>query len=514
MAMRIVGTKVTAVSVGAMLFAAGAQAQAMPSDETPKVLPHAAPSKQRPATRHVALSQTRISTGARPRAGRPQGISGVDTARGNAAQQGATAAPPKLAQGTLDLGNGLTFLLNYTSESAANPIGGIRQGTAYAAQLFFGIDADLNRLAGIAGATLHTIVTQRHGRSLSGDFIGNDTSVQEIFGGGQTSRLTLLSYQQKLFDNRLDFEIGRLNGQGAFLISPLYCQFQNNSTCGSPTFIFKNTNFTFFPTSSWAGHAKVWLDDEYKYFFHIGAYEVNPSFLLPTDNGIDFSTSKATGAVIPIEVGYSTTFANDVLPRNYGIGAVIDRSRYNDPVRDVAGGAFVFSGLDPFTQFGRSLVYARFDQMIWRPDPAQPQGLTLFGVAMKSTGGRQIQDYFLELGLVQTGTFRDRPYDTVGFVISNQKYASLGFANIRAARAAQGLDPRDVATNQIMMELNYGIQLNPAARLTPQLQYIINPDQTRFPFRPRPIPDAFVLGAKFSCDLFTLFGYAKGPGSI
>lgn len=65
-----------------------------------------------------------------------------------------------------------------------------------------------------------------------------------------------------------------------------------------------------------------------------------------------------------------------------------------------------------------------------------------------------------------------------------------------------------------MLELNYGIQLSPAARLTPQLQYIVNPDQTRFPFRPRPIPDAFVLGAKFSCDLFTLVGLAKGPGSL
>ena len=156
------------------------------------------------------MRRARPARGSAGQGGGAQGISGADTARGTARAQGATAGPAKaaLAAGTLDLGNGLTFLLNYTSESAANPIGGIRQGTAYTAQVFFGVDADLSRIAGIDGATFHAIVTQRHGRSLSGDFIGNDTSVQEIFGGGQTSRLTLLSYQQKLFDNRLDVEVG------------------------------------------------------------------------------------------------------------------------------------------------------------------------------------------------------------------------------------------------------------------------------------------------------------------
>lgn len=478
----------------------------------------------RPAERRAVASRTVASLAARRPArlrrapstavSQPdgQGIEGSDSAAGAADLLGQSATPAPLPAGTFDLGNGLTFLVNYTSESAANPFGGIRQGTAYAAQAFIGIDADLNRLAGIEGASLHAIATHRHGRSLSNDFIGNNTSVQEIFGGGQTARLTLLSYQQKLFDNRLDIEVGRLVANINFLSSPFYCNFQNNATCGNPTFVFKTTNFTFFPVSTWGAHAKGWLTD--KVFFHAGVYEVNPNTQRPTDNGIDFSTRGATGVVIPMELGYSTTFANDPMPRNYGIGAVIDRSDYPDPVRDVAGGPLVFTGLDPFTRFGRSMVYARFDQMIHRREPTQPQGLTLFGVAMKATGGQQIEDYYLNLGLVQTGTFADRPYDTIGVVASTQKFSSLGLAGVRAARASQGLDPRDIATQQIMLELNYGIQLSPAARLTPQLQYIINPDQTRFPFRAKPIPDAFVLGAKFSCDLFTLFGLAKGPGSL
>lgn len=440
---------------------------------------------------------------------RPAGES--EAAAEASADLGQTAAPATLPPGTLDLGNGLAFVANHTGQSAFNPVGGIRQGSAYAGQIYFGIDGDLQRLAGIAGGSFHVAVTQRHGRSLSNDYIGNNTSVQEIFGGGQTARLTLLSYQQKLFDNRLDIEFGRLSTNPNFLSSPIYCNFQNNSTCGGPTSAFKMINLGFWPISTWGAHAKAWVTD--KVFLHGGIYEVNPNTQRLTDNGIDWSTRGATGFTLPYEIGYTTTFANDILPRNYGIGGVVDRSDYSDPYLDVQNRPAVLSGFDRRVQFGRSLVYARFDQMVWRPDPTAPQGLTLFGVAIKGTEGRQINDYYLEGGALLLGTFPGRPYDTVGFVISNQKFSSLGLAGVRTARASLGLNPRDIATQQLMLELNYGVQISPAIRLTPNLQYIVNPDNTRFPFRSKPTPNAFVFGTKLSIDLFTLAGMAKGIGS-
>lgn len=437
--------------------------------------------------------------------------SGNENAAEASADLGQTAAPATLPPGTLDLGNGLAFIANYTGQSAFNPVGGIRQGSGYAGQIYFGIDGDLQRLAGIDGGSFHVAVTQRHGRSLSNDYIGNNTSVQEIYGGGQTARLTLLSYQQKLFDNRLDIEFGRLSTNPNFLSSPIYCNFQNNSTCGGPTSAFKMTNLGFWPISTWGAHAKAWVTD--KVFIHGGIYEVNPNTQRLTDNGIDWSTRGATGFTLPYEIGYTTTFANDILPRNYGIGGVVDRSDYSDPFLDAQNRPAVLSGFDRRVQFGRSLVYARFDQMVWRPDPTAPQGLTLFGVAIKGTEGRQINDYYLEGGAVLLGTFPGRPYDTVGFVVSNQKFSSLGLASVRTARASLGLNPRDIATQQLMLELNYGVQITPAIRLTPNLQYIVNPDNTRFPFRAKPTPNAFVFGTKLSIDLFTLAGMAKGIGS-
>jgi porin len=52
-----------------------------------------------------------------------------------------------------------------------------------------------------------------------------------------------------------------------------------------------------------------------------------------------------------------------------------------------------------------------------------------------------------------------------------------------------------------MMELAYGYQLSPGIRLSPNLQYILHPDQQAEPFRTRNIPNAFVIGLKFTVAL-------------
>ena len=442
------------------------------------------------------------------------GIAARDTAKSTSRNEGTAAAPPGLAPGVLDLGNGLAVLLNYTGEFAANPSGGLKQGDAFAGQLAVGIDADLHKIAGIDGGSVHFLLTDRQGRSLSASDIGNDTSVQEIYGAGQTYRLTQLGYEQRLFNDRLDVEVGRLNGQGMTLTSPIYCNFQNNATCGSPVTAFKDTNFTYYPTSSWAGHAKIWLDPEYKIFFHVGVYEVNPNRLLPDDHGFDWSTTGATGVNIPMELGYSTTAANDRLPRNYGIGAIVDESKYNDPIFTNTGALQALATGTPQTDFGRSVVFARFDQMIYRPDPTTLRGITVFGVGMVGTGGQQTQSYYAEGGAIWTGIAASRPYDTLGFVVSDQHYSGLGLFNLRTASFAAGINPAIFPSDQFMLELNYGIQLDPGLRVLPQLQYIVNPTQPGAPYLTRPIPNAFVLGFKFSADLLTLARLAKGPGSI
>ena len=101
----------------------------------------------------------------------------------------------------------------------------------------------------------------------------------------------------------------------------------------------------------------------------------------------------------------------------------------------------------------------------------------------------------------------------LGLFVSDQRHSSLGLPSVRTAPAKEGLGGRRVDADETVFELTYGIQATPAIRLTPNLQYVLNPDQLRFPGRAAPIADALVIGGKVSVDLFTLAGLAKGPGS-
>ncbi|MEG3083023.1 carbohydrate porin [Sphingomonas sp. PB2P12] len=419
----------------------------------------------------------------------------------------APSATPKTWQPLAD--KGVTIALNYTGEAAGNPSGGLRQDAAYAGQVYAGLDFDMDRIAGIAGGKIHVAVTNRHGDSLSNLAIGNNTSVQEIWGT-QNTHLAILTWEQTFLQGKLDVEAGKSTANVSFLNSPLYCNFQSNSACGNPTFIFKVSNFTYFPASSWMAQATGHITD--KVYLHAGVYEVNPDRKRADDDGFSFSTKNATGVIVPWELGYGTDFSNDHLPRHYAVGGWFDRGDYTDPLRDAQGGLAVLTGQPYATQHGRSGMFFRFDQMLTRPDPKSERGLSMFGVAMANLSGRVTETHYLEMGLVQTGTFAGRDKDTIGFVLNDQHFSDLALDNIRAARVSAGGSP-DIPHDQYMMELAYGAQLNPSIRISPNVQYIVHPDQTSVPFRTSNIHDAFVVGFKFTVDAATLLGSALSHGS-
>lgn len=391
---------------------------------------------------------------------------------------------------------GITLSLSYTGEAAANATGGLRQAGAYTGQIYMGADFDMDRIMGVQGGTIHVAVTNRHGKSLSNIAIGNNTSVQEVWGT-QNTHLAILTWEQKWLNDRLRIEAGRSQANIHFLNSPIYCHFQTNSTCGNPTFVFKNSNFTYFPASSWMVHAKAQFTPQW--FLHVGAYEVNPDRKQAQDNGFNFSTRNATGVIVPWEAGYADDAGKTRLPSHYILGGWFDRGDYADPLRDDRGGVAILSGRPSAVLHGRSGLYVRFDQMLTRPDPQSMRGLTLFGVAMANLSGRVEESHYFELGLLQKGTFAGRDEDTLGFLVNDQQFSDLAVERMRAARMAGGGDGA-VRRHQYMMELAYGAQINPAIRISPNIQYILHPDQTGAPFRPGNIGDALVFGFKFTVD--------------
>ncbi len=392
------------------------------------------------------------------------------------------------------------FQASYTGESATNVEGGERRGTAYAGRLFVGGELDLNALLDWEDTKVHFAMTNRHGKNLAEHYIGNSTSVQEIFGG-QNTRLARFTIASTFLDGDLELEGGRTVANISFLGSELCQYFQTNAACGNPTFVFRTSNFTWWPVSSWGGHAKYWLSSTT--YFHTGVYEDNTSHQDLGDHGFDWATNEATGVVVPFTLGYQTTWDNDELPRRYEIGGWYDGADYTDPVFDAEGNYAAQSGNDYAIRNGRSGIFARFEQTVTRPNPLTKEGLTLFGAVLTGTSGELIEDYFIKAGFVLRGTLASRPDDTIGFVYTRQQYTDEALEDQRILRAIND-GVGTPASSQTMLELSYGYQLNEHVRIQPNVHYIINPDQFAQRARVSALDDSIVLGLRFDVNLAAL----------
>jgi porin len=401
-----------------------------------------------------------------------------------AAAQQAPAAPPQdwfsWKQMLGDLGGlrpqweaeGIKLSGHYVSEVSGNPVGGREQGGAYAHEIALGADID-SKLFGWQGGTFHVLVTERAGSSLSKDKIGNILTVQEIYGDGQTVRLTELSYEQKLLNGRLDVEAGHINTENDFASSPVYfgdalwCEFQSNAICGTPIAAPINSNgYVAYPASAWGARVKAYpLPD---YYVEAGAYEVNPTLYTAT-NGWKIGTSGAQGVFTTVETGI--TVGRDGFLGNYRVGAYYDNSTNRTVVgqatRFVPATSPVLQGL-PFAQrAGRYGGWLLADQMIER-EAGGKRGIAVFAALEWGDKETALVNWYGETGLVRHGTFPGRDDDTLalGFAI-----ASIN-GTIGAYSAARGgPDP----TQEFILETNYGVQLAPWFNLRPGLQYVWHP---------------------------------------
>ena len=112
--------------------------------------------------------------------------------------------------------------------------------------LHVGTHFDLDKILGWQDTEAQITITERNGRSLSqtSDALdGHLSSTQEVWGRGQTWRLTDLWIKKKFMDQKLDIKVGRF-GEGEDFNS-FDCDFQNWTVPGlSETFLFKLGHLT------------------------------------------------------------------------------------------------------------------------------------------------------------------------------------------------------------------------------------------------------------------------------
>jgi porin len=412
-----------------------------------------------------------------------------------------TVLEPAVRVGQDLLDAGILPRLRTVDSFAANPYGGLSQGTDASGVVIFGADFDMNRIAGAPGLLLHADFGQLYGHELSTDHIGSRTKVQSYYYPYKQFELTELTLEQSFWGDRLNVLAGRANATGEFARDTYGCRFEGVADCP-----FELTQyiagFPGFPYVNWGGRVRVRPSEST--YVKVGAYELNSR--RNRTSGFDWGLNNSTGFVLPVEAGYETTYATDPMPRHYKVGFWFNSSDYTDPFLNTQHRSRAKYGGTALTYTnGREGFYALGDQVVWRHDTESRRGVAVFGAAGAPLDGREPFAFQGVLGGLWTGPFAARPDDQLGVLGSFIRLSDKEDGYLNALLVKAGSHTL-ISRESFVFEVNYTVQVAPGVLFEPAVQYLVNPDdisRTTARFAPK---DALVLGAKFVLNAGELLG--------
>jgi porin len=393
----------------------------------------------------------------------------------------------------------------YVGDLLGNVGGGFKTGSLYSNEVKYGFDLDMERLASIPGASVHFLIDSRYGPNNFAEFTGSSVLTPDNAGPITTTRLTELSWDQNLFDDRLLLHAGRISAGWDFAQSFDYCQFVS-AICAnlSPWGWSANSNGNWWPLGTWGARATIKPTPQT--YVRAGVYAVaSNAYLKPGWPGDGWNWNSLTGAFLPVQIGYETDFDTDSHPRAYALGWFWDNSPYNDALYNTNNQPLPLAGGMPLQHRGRSSIYAQAQQMVWRVDDDTQRGLTLYAGALFNIAGiGEAKEYFLAAGIFK-GPFAARPNDKLGLAATIVHFDPRFTGAINDQIIANG-NSGTVSSREVTLELNYGMTLAPGVVFKPLVQYIANPDQVGASAPNSHVTHAWVTGFQFSTNFNDAFG--------
>ena len=333
--------------------------------------------------------------------------------------------------------------------------------------------------------TIQVTWTDRNGSNLSDDArLGTLQQVQELFGRGQTLRLTQFWYDQKFIGDLIDWKIGRITFGEDF--ASFACDFQNLTFCGAQPGNLVGNYIYNWPVSQWATRLKFNLPGFG--YFQFGVYDANPNYLNVSQSALPVFYSGSTGLLIPAEIAWLPKFGN--LPGSYKFGGWYDTSTAPDVVTDINGSPAMLSGQPLLQSRGRYGGYVSFVQQVIRSSQVSSAGaLSLFFNATMADRRTATTDYQIAGGLTYTGPLQSRPEDDIGFAVGTT-HVNGRIAWSEELQNLAGLGPVAVQGNEYVMELYYTYRPLAGLQVRPNIQYVVDPGGTSRN------PNALVFGLK------------------
>jgi porin len=376
--------------------------------------------------------------------------------------------------------NGISPSVTYVSNVAGNPTGGKSQGITRADNLGLSLELDLDKLAGLHGASFLVSASERQGNSLSHNYVGNVFTIQQVYGG-ETFKLIDLAYKQELLNDRVEFQAGRIAAGDDFLVSPYDWVFMQNAFDGNPVGIFFNApGMSAYPNATWGTTLKVRPTP--RTYLMGGVYNGDPDIRADHLHGVDMSMNGPVFAIVEAAYQRNGLAGDTGLIGNYRIGGWYDNSLYED-FRTVG------FGTPSAQQRGNWGLYTLIDQVLVAfGDRSRNSGLGICGSALVSPNQSISQlPYFFTAGIVARGFLDARPTDLAAFgIVFGEFSEQLRLAQERE----QILDPTIGAQdNETVLELTYRFYFRKSAIFfQPDIQYVIKPGGTG------KINNALVLG--------------------
>jgi porin len=300
---------------------------------------------------------------------------------------------------------GVSIFANYTNNIAVNPVGGKSAGFTYCDNISFGLDLDLGKLIGWQGGSLTVSGLNRDGSNLSEKNIGNQFTVQQVFGGSAVMFYALY-LEQKLWNDKISIKIGRYATGDDFASSPIYWLYMNNGIDGNPQALPVNTQFSAYPWAVWAARLRVEPTPEFNAM--IGAYQVSDRIFNRNYHGLDWSMRSNDSILLITQIGWTPDFVTRPVPTENTVPAdgktsVAGKSLVaaesakqiiaNPQLKGLPGHYWFGAYWSPwnFPQFGSTETatnsygfYWHADQMIFQEAPGSDQGLTIWSAFVLS----------------------------------------------------------------------------------------------------------------------------------
>lgn len=382
-----------------------------------------------------------------------------------------------------------------------NPIGGVQRAADVAAQFQVGADLDLQKLIDIPGARFHITIYQQMGQNLASS-VGTDFGFQASFKNDfEHVHLGVLMYQQSLLDNRLTVLIGRMGTAFQYAQVSEQCAFFVGVTCGSSQLLKAQSGLTLPPSSTWG--AKVSYKITPNFYFATGANEVNPT--TSASGGTAFSVRSATGYALPFELGYDNHASSAPYPFAIKVGEIYSAGPHSDPFLNTKGQSLGLHGGKPLQDNTRNVAYIIGDKTLWRPNPRSTENIGVYAGYFQQLDVTEDYRYELDSGAVWTGPLPNRPADKLGFEVYNLMLTSAARDFLRDARIKAGGSGNN-NPNEFGLEADYDIILRPGIELSPDVDYVIHPDNLGRSDTPKVPNNALIVGF----DLYINFGELAG----